>query len=203
MINHPTVKFLQEKQPFNNPRVSNQRKYLTSLEKKVKELREEKELALAEAKHMQHQTIEAKDNEVAELRTIIANLNNEMKELKQKNEEQLSKMELELKSAVEKTASLEKERIKLQEGNKKMTEEMKHKIDEVANDNEVMKLRTIIANLNNEMKERKQKDEKQLSKMELELKSAVEKTASSEEERKNVQKKFDMLVAAWNNLEQL
>ena len=84
-----------------------------------------------------------------------------------------------------------------------MTEEMKHKVDEVANDNEVMKLRTIIANLNNEMKERKQKDEKQLSKMELELKSAVEKTASSEEERKNVQKKFDMLVAAWNNLEQL
>ena len=110
MINHPTIKFVQEKQPFDNRRVNGN--YLTSLEKKMKELREEKELAGAEAKHMQHQTIEAKDNEVAELRTIIANLNNEMKELKQKNEEQLSKMELELKSAVEKTASLEKERSK-------------------------------------------------------------------------------------------
>ena len=128
MINHPTIKFVQEKQPFDNRRVNGN--YLTSLEEKMKELREEKELAVAEAKHMQHQTIEAKDNEVAELRTIIANLNNEMKELKQKNEEQLSKMELELKSAVEKTASLEKERIKLQEGNKKMTEEVEHKIEE-------------------------------------------------------------------------
>lgn len=104
---------------------------LSQAKQAVKQAEDDRMIAIAEAKHQTHKTIEAKDNEVVDLREMVESLRKQMEDSKNEHEQERASLRTELESAASRMKDVEAEGERVRAERDEAERRMRERVEQV------------------------------------------------------------------------